>query len=1022
MPTSVLLIETDIEGSSNLACSLQMLGSDWYVEYATSFLQASRLLAVGAFDVVICDHWLQDGSAFDVLKKSGSMPVVIALKAGDEASAAGALRCGFADFLIKDSNGDCTVALPGQLRDAVQWAEKKRESLAAKATGAQLLSFLQQANGAQASYIGGDSLATIFDRLLHQLLLETNSNYGFLVEPQHLARHPDSHPALLAVAALDADGNRTSLRNRSDDLAYVAGHLAGLVTTAVEVGRAMCVDPVALDAVARQQLASHPQLESLATWPVPLRGSTVAVLALANRTGGYGETELSALGPAICVISQLLDGEKCRQAAQKREADLQRQNLELHQRLDALNSALDGISVGVEAVDSTGRVHIYNRKYCEMLDLPSSFMATQPHWEDVVRKQLQHGDSSENLLIDLSTVGDMVVPDIYVRPKRGGKTLEVKTQPLGQGGRVRTFIDVSGYMLAQEAVRQSDARWRNLTELAADWYWEQDANFRFVRVDGKGFERPEISEDSSLGLTRWELPSTSVTELQWQEHRSLLEAHGAFRNFEMQRIGTNGATYWVSISGKPLFDANGQFCGYSGVGRDISSRKNAEAQIERLAFYDDLTKLPNRRLLLDRLGRAIVSNARKRRHGALLFLDLDNFKDLNDTLGHEWGDRLLEQVAVRITACVRAGDTVARLGGDEFVVVLEELHEVGPEAAAEAEAVGQKILASLNKPYMVAGSEIHSTPSIGITLFNERQQTVEDLLKRADLAMYQAKAGGRNTLCFFDPDMQAAVTARSALESDLRYGLQRDEFVVYYQPVVNAAGDLLGVEALVRWNHPQRGMVSPAHFITLAEQTGLILDLGRKVLQVACVQLVLWGKHAETDQLTIAVNVSARQFRHPDFVQHVLQVIEITGVNPYRLKLELTESLLLNDVEDIIAKMNALRTLGIGFSLDDFGTGYSSLSYLKRLPLDQLKIDQSFVRDVLTDPNDAAIACTIVALAHSLGLAVVAEGVETAGQLEFLMRNGCQCFQGYFFGRPAPIDVLQMIATAGNVHARTLQI
>ena len=363
-------------------------------------------------------------------------------------------------------------------------------------------------------------------------------------------------------------------------------------------------------------------------------------------------------------------------------------------------------------------------------------------------------------------------------------------------------------------------------------------------------------------------------------------------------------------------------------------------------------------------------------------------------------------MAERLQAGVRSVDTVARLGGDEFVLILQHLHSVEPEAAVEAEAIAQKVIASLNEPFQVDKREIHSTPSIGIALFRDAQQSVHELLQRADLAMYQAKVQGRNTLCFFDPAMQAAASARSALEGDIRLALQRNEFLLHYQPVVNEQGEVMGAEALVRWMHPQRGMVSPGEFIPLAEQTGLILPLGRLVMRLACEQLALWAAIPRTAGWSVSVNVSAKEFRHPHFVPQVLEILQESGADPSRLKVELTESLMLHDVEDSILKMQALRTLGVGFSLDDFGTGYSSLGYLKRLPLDQLKIDQSFVRDVLTDPNDAAIACTIVALAHSLGLKVVAEGVETPGQLDFLLRNGCRSFQGYLFGRPGPVESL----------------
>jgi diguanylate cyclase (GGDEF)-like protein len=474
---------------------------------------------------------------------------------------------------------------------------------------------------------------------------------------------------------------------------------------------------------------------------------------------------------------------------------------------------------------------------------------------------------------------------------------------------------------------------------------------------------------------------------------------------------------WASISGSPIFDMEGRFTGYRGIGRDISARRQDEDKIERLAFYDALTGLPNRRLLIDRLQNALAFTEREGLTGALLFIDLDNFKDLNDTQGHDMGDQLLTQVAVRLGECVRDADTVARLGGDEFVVMLQKLSSDPNEAAAHAESVGKKILSTLNQSYRLGGNEHHSTPSIGIALFHDNLLTIDELLKRADLAMYQAKAAGRNTARFFDPVMQAAASARAAVEKDLRQALVRNEFVLYYQPVVNENNHTTGVEALVRWMHPERGLVFPGEFISVAEQTGLILPLGQWVLEAACAQLVAWSARAETRQLTLAVNVSARQFRHPEFSDQILTLLRISGANPYRLKLELTESLLLTDFDDVIVKMSELRSIGVCFSLDDFGTGYSSLSYLKRLPLDQLKIDQSFVRDVLTDSNDAAIARTILTLAHSLDLGVVAEGVETTGQRDFLLASGCKAFQGYLFGKPAPVELLQMDIAPGRFTA-----
>ncbi len=448
--------------------------------------------------------------------------------------------------------------------------------------------------------------------------------------------------------------------------------------------------------------------------------------------------------------------------------------------------------------------------------------------------------------------------------------------------------------------------------------------------------------------------------------------------------------------------------------RDITKRKQAEEEIKNLAFYDPLTHLPNRRLLLDRLKQALASSARSGREGALLFIDLDNFKTLNDTLGHDIGDLLLKQVAQRLESCVREGDTVARLGGDEFVVMLEDLSEHDLEAAAQAETVGEKILAALNQPYQLATHVHHSTPSIGVAIFSDHEQSQDELLKQADIAMYQAKKAGRNTLRFFDPQMQDSINARVSLESDLRRAVSgQEQFQLYYQPQVDSSGRMVGAEALVRWLHPERGMVPPTEFIPLAEESGLILPLGHWVLTTACQQLAIWAKRPKTAHLTMAVNVSIKQFRLPTFVDEVLALVDYFKVNPTRLKLEITESLMVERVNDIIAKMNLLKARGISFSMDDFGTGYSSLSYLKLLPLYQLKIDQSFVRDIVSDDSDKAIVRTIIAMAQSLNLNVIAEGVEAEAQRQLLLSKGCINYQGYLFGRPVPIEQFEALLEQG---------
>ena len=441
---------------------------------------------------------------------------------------------------------------------------------------------------------------------------------------------------------------------------------------------------------------------------------------------------------------------------------------------------------------------------------------------------------------------------------------------------------------------------------------------------------------------------------------------------------------------------------------DVTALRQANAEIESLAFYDPLTNLPNRRLLMDRMQHAIAACGRSGRYGALLFLDLDHFKTLNDTLGHKVGDMLLQQVAERLKACVRREDTVARLGGDEFVVMLNEVSAHPDEAAAYTRRVGEKILRRLNLPYSL-GSHVHQiTPSVGVTLMGGSQQMSVDLLKEADIAMYQVKSQGRNGMCFFDPEMQVAINARARLEFDLQAALTGQEFELHYQPQFNLDGHIVGVEALIRWRHPERGLVTPGSFINVAEESELIVPIGHWVLRTACEDLAAWSSDPRYRHVQVSVNVSARQFRQRDFVSRVVDVLRETGALAHLLKLELTESLVLDNVDDTVSKMGLLKTKGVRFSLDDFGTGYSSLAYLTRLPLDQLKIDQSFVRNLGVRPADDVIVQTIIGMARNLELDVIAEGVETQMQKDTLAEYGCQLFQGFLMGRPQPAPELEV--------------
>ena len=667
-----------------------------------------------------------------------------------------------------------------------------------------------------------------------------------------------------------------------------------------------------------------------------------------------------------------------------------------------LSTTLASISQAFATLDHDGRFSYVNPQTEGLLEQGAAALLGRRIWrvlDDNGAGQLRH-EINKALATGLS-----VEFDGFYLPQH--RWLELRIYPFADG--LALYLrDVTERHQAQEKLQllqASISRLNDLVVIARAGKEGGTDSLEIVFVN-EAFERETgYSQAEVLGRSPYLLQGPQTQHADIERIKQAMR-HALPVRAELTSYKKNGETFWLELEIVPVDQFHRGPMHWVAVGRDITARKAADDEIEHLAFYDTLTGLPNRQLLMARLEHALNQPEPGQGLGALMFIDLDHFKVLNDTLGHSRGDLLLQQVAARLQACVRRTDTVARLGGDEFVVMLEALSADPLLAVTKTRAVSHKIMAALSEPYDLGGHQHHGTCSIGITQFGAHSDSLGNVLKQADLAMYQAKAAGRNAACFFDPEMQAAATANAALTSELRQALHEQHFVLHYQPQVGREGRMLGVEALLRWQRPER-LVMPDEFVSQAEESGLILPLGAWVLETACAQLAAWAQRPATEGLSVAVNVSVRQFRHPEFVDQVMDVMARHGVRAGRLKLELTESLLASDIDVTIAKMGMLKDAGVTLSIDDFGMGFSALSYLKHLPLDQLKIDRTFVKDVLTDPNDAAIARTIIGLAQSLGLGVMAEGVETLAQREFLTRHGCDNYQGFLFCEALPSQALE---------------
>lgn len=691
---------------------------------------------------------------------------------------------------------------------------------------------------------------------------------------------------------------------------------------------------------------------------------------------------------------------------------LQAERMQVERRLRDRESLLSGLyemsPLGIALTDMQGRFLEFNEAFLAICGYSAEELTHLDYWE--LTPPSFHAEEARQLDLLRRTGRYGSYEKEYLR--KDGSLVPVRLN----GMLIRRADGQSAIWSIVEDIRdrkqaESDLRIAATAFNSQEAMFVTDANEVILRVNQAFTKATGYSAAEVVGRTPRMFKSGRHAKAFYTDMWESILRTGGWQG-EIWDRRKNGEEYpkWLTISA--VRGEDGGVTHYIGAQFDITERKKVEERIAELAFYDQLTGLPNRTLLMDRLKQAMTATARHEYHGALLFIDLDHFKTLNDTLGHDMGDLLLKQVAQRLSGCTRAGDTVARLGGDEFVVVLPRLSPEPEEAARATELVGQKIIETLNLGYLLGEHPYACTASLGATMFMGGDLTIDDLMKQADLAMYRSKESGRNALRFFDPEMESVVRDRFLLEKDLRRALELGQFSLHYQAQVERGG-VTGAEALLRWQHPERGSIPPSDFIPLAEETGLIQPLGRWVLEAACAQLASWSRDPQLSLLTLSVNVSPSQFRQVDFVAQVAGALERMGARPDRLKLELTEGLLVEDPGEAAEKMAVLRANGVGFALDDFGTGHSSLAHLKHMPFDSLKIDRSFVQEVLTDPNDAAIAATIVALATSLGLGVIAEGVETAEQRDFLASIGCHAYQGHLYGWPGPVGDFEALVRRG---------
>jgi len=681
-------------------------------------------------------------------------------------------------------------------------------------------------------------------------------------------------------------------------------------------------------------------------------------------------------------------------------SEMRRDQEALRESKAVLDDTLEYMDQGISIMSSDLRALAVNRRFCELLGFPEAMGKPGTPFADYIRYNAERGDYGpgdvDEQVRARVELAERFEAHRFERERPDGTVLEIRGTPIPGRGFVTIYTDITARAKAEQALRDSEARFRSLTALSSDWYWEQDAEFRFCRLEGRHVSGDNAAFQSELGKTSWQLGFE--IEGGWEAHRAVLDKHQAFHDAVMHRRSADGQVHYLRVSGEPIFDAQARFTGYRGVGRDVTAQKLAEERIQYLATHDGLTGLPNRTMFSRLLNQQIQSARRYEHRFAVMFIDLDRFKAINDTLGHEAGDTLLQEMASRFQACLRASDVVARLGGDEFVTLVQQVGDNDQVAT-----VARKLLAAALQPVSVNGQECRVTASVGISTFPQDAQDEQSLMKNADIAMYRAKAQGKNNFQFYSSEVEAQSLERQAVETSLRQALQRNEFSLHYQAKLDLkSGTISGVEALLRWQHPELGAVPPLRFIPLAEETGLIVPIGRWVFKTACAQNVAWQRQG-LPRVCVAVNVSSRQFTD-DLPNDIAEALSESGLDPALLELELTEATVMSNAERAVRLLGAIKQMGVRIAIDDFGTGYSSLAQIKRFPIDTLKVDRSFVREIDSNTHDGSIAQAIIAMGKTLSMTVVAGGVETQEQQSFLSEQSCDEIQGFHFSKPVRPD------------------